>query len=384
MTTVDDTAAGIHDAVDRAVAGLLRARRIGGVVHVTLPMVYADGSFVTVCIEPAPGRAFRVSDGGFAFREVEDLAGARSFARSAARFAEDYARFYARTAEIIRSEIPDAHLLALSMARPGDADYTDRFLSYLAARDKLHLVDEITYHGYTYNPDDAVRHVRVLRNVVARHSDRITIRQGEQGAPSTPYAGGALGEYDWTELSQAKWALRRLLGDLGMDVPSLYFSIVDMNYTGAGGPITRMNTKGLLRANEDKTVAYRKPAYDAVQHVTAIFDHTLHRIPSYPYRVQSDSALAVFGYREESTDEQVVTIWLKGGAPRNTNEMHAMDFVFPRARFTDPVYVDVRTGTVYDIPEASWSRQGTTYTFTDLPVYDSPILIADRGLVPLQ
>jgi hypothetical protein len=47
----------------------------------------------------------------------------------------------------------------------------------------------------------------------------------------------------------------------------------------------------------------------------------------------------------------------------------------------DPVWVDLRTGEVYEIPEKNWSRKGLVYTFKDIPVYDSPVLIADKSLV---
>ncbi len=297
--------------------------------------------------------------------------------------ADAYAALYIRTAEIIRAVDPDAVLYALSLASPRDKDYTDTFLRYLAERGKLPLVDEITYHGYTYNPDDAYRNVQALREVVSKYSDEITLRQGEQGAPSTPQAGGALGKYDWSELSQAKWALRRLLGDLGMDIPSLYFSMADMNYQGSSSGISTMNTKGLLKANEDKTIAYAKPAYRAMQHVTAIFDPTLTRIPNYPYLAATDSALAVFGYRQQHSDEQVVTLWLSGSTPRNMNETVSLDLTFPQAKFSDPVYVDLRMGDVYAIPADRWTRRGTEYRFTGIPVYDSPVLIADRSAIPM-
>lgn len=94
MTNAAETAdarfhdASFHDAVERATRDLVRVRRHGAAIDVTLPMVYADGSYVTVCIAPAQGRLFRVGDCGFAYRECEDLAGTRAFRRVAGRVAE--------------------------------------------------------------------------------------------------------------------------------------------------------------------------------------------------------------------------------------------------------------------------------------------------------
>ncbi|MBW3630744.1 MAG: hypothetical protein KY464_15810, partial [Gemmatimonadetes bacterium] len=219
---------------------------------------------------------------------------------------------------------------------------------------------------------------------VSRYSATIGLRQGEQGAPSENQPILALKNYPWTESSQAKWALRRLLGDLGRDIPSLYFQIVDMYYApGRDVPYVGMNMKGLLRADTSMRVLYAKPAYHALQHLTSTFDHTLERIPHYPYTGGSDT-LALFGYRKKGTDEQVVTIWKSGSTPSNSNEKTAMAFTFAAAKFSDPVYVDLRTGAVYDIPEGSWSHDGTQHAFRDIPIYDSPVLIADRSTLRLQ
>lgn len=297
----------------------------------------------------------------------------------------DYAKLFVRTAEIIRSVIPDATIYALSIANPGKADYIRTFFDHLRQNDKLHLVDEVTFHGYVYNPDAAYERVEQLRAQVASYSPRIRIRQGEQGAPSENQPILALRNYDWTEVSQAKWALRRMLGDLGRDIPSLYFQIVDMYYAPSiAAHAVGLNTKGLLRSDTTRRVIGIKQSYHAVQHLTSIFDHTLERIPGYPYTGGgADSALAVFGYRKKGTDQQVVTIWSGGANPGNTNEKRPMDFVFPMAKFRDPVYVDLRTGDAYDIPATHWTRNGTQHRFRAIPVYDSPILIADRSTIPM-
>lgn len=297
--------------------------------------------------------------------------------------APHYSKLFIRTAEILRSVDPEATIYALSIANPGKFDYIGEFLDSLKANDKLHLVDEITFHGYRYNPDEAYRQIAQLRELVARYSPDIRLRQGEQGAPSENQPILALRNYPWTETSQAKWALRRLLGDFGRDIPSLYFQISDMHYAAApDAHAVGHNTKGLLRTDSTHRVVGVKAAYHAVQHLTSIFDHTLKRIPNYAYTTSSrDTALQVFGYRKVGSDQQVVTIWLGGETPGNTNQKTPVDFTFPAGRFEDPVYVDLRTGEVYQIPRARWSRSGTEYRFTGIPIYDSPVLIADRSAI---
>jgi hypothetical protein len=36
---------------------------------------------------------------------------------------------------------------------------------------------------------------------------------------------------------------------------------------------------------------------------------------------------------------------------------------------------------VHDIPATQWSKKGNTYIFKDIPIYDAPVLIADRSLI---
>jgi len=291
--------------------------------------------------------------------------------------AEAYADLLVETAEMIRSVQPDAKILAMAMAGI-HPEHVQVVFDRLEKEGKLHLIDEVTYHPYRRNPDAVYDKVAALRAMIHRYSDEITIRQGENGAPSEYRETKALSGYEWTELSQAKWALRRLLGDLGRDVASSYFAIMDMKYPD------EMNRKGLLHARDDKTVGHRKPAYFAVQHLTAIFDHTLVRMPSYSRATSSAVPLSVFGYEKRASGAQVVTIWDDGDVPSDSNTKTAVDFTFYEGQFADPVYVDLRTGQVYDLPEDNRSVEGTVYRFENIPVYDSPILIADRSAIPVQ
>jgi len=288
-----------------------------------------------------------------------------------------YAKLLLRTAEVIRAVQPGARILALANVGVGVA-YADTVLGIAAEQGKLHLIDEVTYHPYNLNPDRSYPEVAALRALVHRYDPRIIIRQGENGAPSLRRRTKALSNHDWTEVSQSKWALRRLLGDLGRDIPSSYFSLVDLRYPD------EMNAKGLVRANDDKTIAGVKPAYRAVQHLTAIFDDRLRRIPGYAYRAGTDRSLSGFGYADRATGLQVATLWFDGEIPGDAPTKTPVDVTITSGHFRDPVWVDLREGTVHEIPRANWSRSGSTHVFRGVPLYDSPVLIADRSLVPLR
>ena len=196
-----------------------------------------------------------------------------------------------------------------------------RLFTHLAAGHKIELFDNMTYHDYVYNPDSNRREVMLLRAALQKHTRKVKLRQGENGAPSAGGAGrGALWDYPWTELTQAKWNTRRLLGDLGQDIESSVFSLIEMNYTQ--GPIHRMNFKGLLKSDASKRVIRPKIAYYAIQNVTSVFDHALERIVelehthnlgtgggnAHRYTHSTDRSLAVFGYRHKATRKQVYTL----------------------------------------------------------------------------
>ncbi len=290
---------------------------------------------------------------------------------------EAYARFLIRTAQAVRAVQEDARILAMALAGV-DVKYASQVLRIVAEQGGLDLIDEVTYHPYSYNPDASYTAVEKLREVVHAYGARIRLRQGENGAPSERRKTKALSNHDWTELSQAKWALRRLLGDLGRDVPSSYFAIMDMKYPD------EMNRKGLLKANDDKTVAHAKPAYYALANLASIFDDRLSRIADYKYQTNCLESLSLFGYESRDTGKQVVTVWFDAGIPSDGNEKTLVDFVFEQGEFGNPVYVDLREGRVYDIPSKKWSREGKKWTFRDVPCYDSPILIADRNSISCE
>ncbi|MBC7000325.1 beta-galactosidase [Cytophaga sp. FL35] len=307
---------------------------------------------------------------------------------------EAYSKLFVRTAEIIKSKIPEAKIYALSLAHI-KIEYVAPFLNYLKKANKLHLVDVITLHGYTYRPEEIYPRYEKIQHLIQTYSDHIIIGQGELGCPSENQSYYALKNYPWTETSQSKWLLRKLLGDLGRDIPSLYFTIIDMNYVRVLGkengkvvklknPIYTVNTKGLIKAKKDNTVDYLKPSYFAYQNLTSIFDHSLKRIPNYPYVTDTSGSLSVYGYRADSSDYQVVTIWENGDTPNDSTKKTTIDFEFSNGNFDEPVYVDMRTGEVYEIPKRDWTKKGTYYKFSNIPIYDSPILIAEKSLIKLK
>jgi len=309
--------------------------------------------------------------------------------------AEAVAQLNIRTAEIIKRNQPEAKISGLAMGHI-DLAYADAFFKFIHKQKKMHLFDNMTYHEYVYNPDSNYGHVAELRRVLDRYAPNVKLRQGENGSPSFGGQGrGALGDYDWTELSQAKWNIRRMLGDLGHDIESSILGIIDMNYPKTG-PITRLNVKGIIESDSTKKAIRPKMAYYAMQNVATIFDHSLSRLkglhPTYNanpkldttkhrYAKSTDRSVSVYGYEHVTSKKQLYAIWNDEYIPTNSNTTRNISFTFLNGNFQQPVYVDLITGAVYEIPADKWSRVGNKYSFKDVPVYDAPVLIADKSLI---
>lgn len=289
----------------------------------------------------------------------------------------DYARLLVLTAETVKSVQPNATIIAFALGSHVDYKYARSVMELLKAQGKLGVIDQISHHRHQSNPDERGNEIE-LEKLVTEMSDAITIRQGEAGCPSEPGKKRAMANYPWTELIQSKHVLRRLLGDLGRDKESSCFAIMDMKYPD------EMNRKGLLRARDDRTVEYVKPAYYAVQHLTSVFDDRVVRVRNFDPGAAGDQPLSAYAYRHEPSGRSLVTIWFNGDVPTGENRKTPVDFVFRNLSFVQPLFVDLRTGRVHEIPRDHWSAEGGTVTFRQIPVYDSPVLIADRATLLLD
>lgn len=290
---------------------------------------------------------------------------------------EQIALFNIRTAETILRVNPDARIGALSLATNNPAK-VKACLDVFQREGKMHLFTWLIYHGYALNPDTSYKNVTELQKVVDSYPRKLKLWQGENGCPSEMAHKFALSNHPWSELTQAKWDARRMLGDLGHDVVSSVFTICDFDHTGR-----EINRKGLLKINDKRSLAKVKMAYYTVQNIASLFDLTLERQKEYAASV-SDENVTWFAFRDSEKNQDALVFWDGTQIPSESNEARKTTWTLENAQIADPVLVDVVTGRIYKIPDKNIQRDGNKLTLTEIPVYDAPLVITDRSRVLSQ
>ncbi len=285
-----------------------------------------------------------------------------------------------RTAEIIKRIQPDARIAGLAYTSNSDKVYLDKFLKVIADAGKLDLFHWITYHSYTMRPEDAYTEKRVLglRSVIENYSKNILLRQGENGAPSTYIPSFALSEYYWTEYTQAKYNMRRMLGDLGHDIETSVFTIIDIYYNWGDRAV--LNTKGLIQSDITMAAIRPKVAYYAIQNIAAVFDNNMVLNPEFKYSSTNIESMSVYGYQHQPTQTPLVALWLDGQNATNSFRTTPVSITVENMNFKKPVWVDLMTGSIYEIPKSQWSKSGNSCIF-NIPLYDSPVLITEKAFL---
>ena len=276
---------------------------------------------------------------------------------------EQIAAFNLRTAKIIRRNIPDARLGGLSLAYI-KLDFVEACLKAMGP--DVTMFDWFIYHGYEMRPEDAYPSVEGLQKLVARYAPKSKLRQGENGCPSERTHRFALAGHDWTEVSQAKWDMRRMLGDLVRNIESSVYTICDFYHKGR-----EVNTKGLLRSDANKLVLGVKKAYYAVQRVATLFDSDCRQEADAVEA--SEKGFEAYLFRR-ADDTLMVVAWDSTAIPSDSLEKRPVALRLKGGRtIKDPVLVDLLDGNVYELD-----------SLDAVPLYDSPCVVMERAAVPLK
>lgn len=299
-----------------------------------------------------------------------------------------------RTARIIRRIIPDARLNALSLANHESNQVT--YWQHVDALGKdVDLFDTFVTHLYRRNPDWDYPNIVVPRKeMLAKYAPKAVFRQGESGAPSDWLDELALRRHAWSETTQAKWDMRRMLGDIGHGHRSCVFQICDMVYNDE--KYHRINRKGLLRANWKHQVIQVKRAYYAVQNVLGVFDDTVTTNGATALETL-DRTISSYGFVKDG-GRPVLAFWQHGNlvevdgelqmdqmaSPTDSFETREVAFDWKERPLKDPVWIDLFTGAVYEFPVRNQIVHSDGITFVRVPTYDSPGLLTERETVQMD
>jgi hypothetical protein len=291
---------------------------------------------------------------------------------------EAYANLMIRTSEAIRKVQPGATIMGFTVHgfTPGIVlKFPQAVFDILKEKGKLDVVDYVTYHPYTYNPDDCYPMVEELKELVHSYNPKLKIYQGESGAPSEYRETMALSKYEWTELSQAKWVLRRMAGDYMRGIRSSVFTIIDLKYPH------EINRKGIIHVNEDKTVDHPKLAYDGVKHVAGLLNGAFVSTGKLEYVSDSKRSISVAGIKNKK--KSAMLVWYDNQVPDNNLQWDPVALTVIGVNFKQPVYVEMISGKVYEIDKRTWKNVGGNVEIRNLPVWDSPVLLAERTQVQM-
>ena len=278
---------------------------------------------------------------------------------------EEYALMVYETAKAIKEVQPNAICMVTAIAwNGGDPKRCDYIavLEKLKKENALGLVKWWIYHPYTPIPESCYPMALKLRELVKRYSPDYDIMQGETGCPSQLEFAHAMNSIEWTEYAQAKRDLRRAIGDYARGIPSSCFTFIDLQYT------FMLQSFGLVRSNTLKQPVYRRPSYFAMQNVYSYFDDNVHPV-AVETRTVNGKEMTVARFERQT--RTLWCVWFSGKRPNDSLEYEPADLRFLGAD-KGFLWVDLMRG-----------RVGALTSFSQVPVWDSPILIAPKDQVPL-
>jgi len=285
---------------------------------------------------------------------------------------KDYAVMVLKTAALIKRIQPEAVVLVTAIT---DKDRVD-VLDALKDANSLDLVDFWAYHPYTGNPDTSYAWVDKSQKLLATYNPKYKLYQGEVGCPSILEWTHALAHYPWTEYSQAKWNLRRMAGDRVRNIPCNVFTMIDLRYTNM------QQSFGMIRSNLQLQFIYKRPTFYAVQHMMTFFDDAVKAVGLLECETVAKRKPTVAGFEKAGTP--VALLWYGDRVPSDELVWEPADLTIKGAAFKAPVYVEMITGKVFDLAPGSWSSEDGSTRLAQVPLWDSPVMLAERAQVPLR
>ena len=281
--------------------------------------------------------------------------------------AQEYAEMVYETAKAVHEVQPEARCFVTAISWDDDLKKNDYAIvaEKLKRENALGLVNRWIYHPYQPRPEDSYDRALKLRKLVKGYSSDYDIMQGEVGCPSQLEFAHAMHDIEWTEYAQAKWDLRRAIGDRARDIPSNLFTFIDLQYT------FMLQSFGLIRSNTLKEPVYRRPSYFAMRNVYSYFDEDVHPL-GVETRTVNGKVLTVAKFERQSC--AVFVVWRSGERPGDSLAYERADLSFlGTGDKRGLAWVDLMSGRICALPDLK-----------SVPIWDSPVMIAPNVQIPRQ
>lgn len=291
------------------------------------------------------------------------------------KYPERYGDLFASTAKAIRKADPSVLIAGGSFTARFRMDWISKALDRIQEKGAIDLLQAVTFHPYYPIPEEATDAILRLKKLVHGYNASTILLQGESGCPSQLEYNHALCYHKWTEYSQVKWILRRMLCDFELDVPSSIFTMVDLQYD------FMLQSFGLVRMNLLKEPVYKRPSFYAVSHLVALLNADMQ--PYGDVSVTETSGVSVKAVGVSKDGRCVAVAYWKGdGKPSDTLEKDEVNALIKGVVFENPALLDPITGRVYDLSyvmlRGGQQRLANSTKFTGLPLWDSPMIIIEK------
>ena len=277
-------------------------------------------------------------------------------------------------ASIIKSIDPDAKIGGLVCAGL-NTSLIEAWCKGLKERGQLKHFTWVIYHGYSGNPDRLNAGMRKAKVMIRKYSPTLKLWQGEAGCASEPVQY-ALSGVDWTELSHAKWNARRMLCDFGVGIESTVFTISDLAYHK-----NFISRYGLLKTNPDNSLSKVKTAFYVVNNVVSVFNDSVAVNNDCRFEIEAADDITRFAFKDKKTGYDLITFWDGSDLPENTCELGSATVKVEKLKMDKPVWIDMLTSRIYEIPAANISKEGPITVIKDVPYMDSPVALTDLSLL---
>jgi hypothetical protein len=323
-----------------------------------------------------------------------------------------YGKLVRLTAARIRAAQPGAVIIAGALA-----GLDPKFIEDFLREDTGRMVDVVSFHNYAALPEARIYFADDTWAVLRAHNPKLVLWQGECGYGSHSSTKDFRGTSPWGFTVQAKWLLRQAFVDtwhLRAQV-SLYFKLFDggdradkqerpelkpvdhMLGFPAEATGKRVRGKGVnekcLLANPDLAP---KPAFYAYRNLTALMDGRYGPVElnnRTAIRVTAQGQFAGVGEHDDAypsipltaayrtaSGVALVAYWLPWQPQEYTPKPARITLRLPAAlAFREPVLVNLLDGSVHALPAPR--REGGESVLTDLPMFDFPLVVAERAEV---